>query len=105
MYLYAESPNSYSVFGLKKLAIWMPSSYSSDGEECAHRRAIERLASELGIDTLIVGPAWEENRQRLLCDARVKDYLLVLVWRATRDALTSDSLERYAAKSHERSHE
>jgi hypothetical protein len=72
----------------------MAAVYSSDNREHAkHLAMIHYLANELGLPEPEVGRIYEQEFGRLSAQARVKDFLPLLVGRRVRDSL----LDRQAA--------
>ena len=66
----------------------------SANEESTHQAAVQQLADELAIDVPIVREAWDAELHNLLVNATVREYLLVLASRATRDALADRFAKR-----------
>ena len=69
----------------------MQAIYESSDEQALHDGAIDALADEMHLDANEIRPVYESEYLRLRPTARVRDYLLVLVARRTRDLLRDRS--------------
>lgn len=61
--------------------------FSSAQEQEAHFAAMRQLAAEIHADSGLVEQYWTAHYERLAEDARIRDYLLLLCQRYTRDGL------------------
>lgn len=65
----------------------MPSIFDSPDEAVLHAEAIDALAAEIGRPVVEIRPVYESVYRRLRTQARITDYLPLLVSRHTRAAL------------------
>lgn len=61
--------------------------YDTEIEAAAHEKAIDALISETRLPSQAVRTVYEREYERLKPSTRVKDYLLVLTVRRTKEAL------------------
>lgn len=61
--------------------------YESDIEWTRHRDTIDYLAKESGLPVWEIGQIYETELQRLKAEARVKDFLPVLIIRIVKDTI------------------
>lgn len=59
-----------------------------DSERAKQLAMIHHLAQELGLPELVVGPICEREFQRLGAQAKVKDFLVILVGRRVKESFT-----------------
>lgn len=61
--------------------------YENDIELSRHRDTIDHLAKESGLPTWEISRIYEAELQRLKADAKVKDFLPVLIIRIVKDTI------------------
>jgi hypothetical protein len=66
--------------------------YDNEAEERQHSKAIQKLAGELGMPEKEIRGLYEEILCHIREDARIKDYLIVLVSRNVRDVVRRGTL-------------
>lgn len=64
-----------------------PTLYADASDRLSHAHNIERLAQEIDYPVQVIEPIYEETLARLKTNARIHDYLPILVAKGVRQAL------------------